>query len=216
MDDFLAAVDTRQSAKIIIDGESVFVTRRRLLAHLQLSKIDVEIKSGQPVEMAGRVIEYLSLAGLKDEQIKDASVYELLEAFFSLRRLNSWQWLLPWLEQPNTTPSSTEIYEYSGRRWAIWIHKLSSRYGWAPDVIWQLYPEETAAYMQEIMLSEYYEREDKRALSEVSYKYDASTKTSKFMPSPMYSWMVDEALPKSVRTLVSVLPVGNVVKLEDD
>jgi hypothetical protein len=217
MDDFLAAVDTRQGVKIIISGESVFVARCRLLGHLHLSEIEIKIKNtSQPILISALIIEYLAMAGLVDEQIKDASTYELLEAFFVLCQLNAWQWLLPWLSQSETSPSQPEFYDYSGRRWAVWVHRLASRYGWSRDKIFNLWPEEAAAYIQEIMVSEYYEREDTRALSEISYKYDKVTKMSQFIPTPVYSWMIDNRPPVPVRMPVKVLPVGNIIKMEDD
>jgi len=217
MDDFLAAVDTRQGVKIIIDSETVFVPRCRLLAHLQLSEIEIRIrKSSQPVLISALIIEYLALAGLTDKQVKKASTYELLEAFFALRQLNAWQWLLPWLANSETGPTQTEFYDYSGRRWAVWVHRLASRYGWSKDEIFNLWPEEVAAYIQEIMVSEYHEREDRRALSEISYKYDQASQTRQFIPAPVYSWMVDEKPPAPVRTSVKLLPVGNIIKMEDD
>jgi len=216
MDDFLAAVDSRQGINIIIGGQAVFVPRCRLLRHLQLSQIEVKIgENRHPVEISGQIIKYLSLGGITNEQLKEASAYELLEAFFALRRLNAWQWLLPWLSKPNTTPSDPEVYEYEGRRWAVWVHRLASRYGWGLETIWGLYPEEAAAYIQEIMVSEYYEREDQRALSELSYKYDNSTRSSRFVPAPMFSWMIDESPPEPIRVLIRTLPVGNVIKLEN-
>jgi hypothetical protein len=217
MDDFLAAVDIRQGVKIIIDGEPIFVPRCRLLAHLQLSEIEIKIgKTSQPVLISALIIEYLNIVGLRNEQIKKASTYELLEAFFALRQLNAWQWLLPWLANSETTPSQPEFYDYNGRRWAVWVHRLATRYGWSRDEIFNLWPEEAAAYIQEIMVSEYYEREDNRALSEISYKYDKATKTSQFIPTPIYSWMVDESLPAPIRISTKMLPVGNIIKMEDD
>jgi hypothetical protein len=216
MDDFLAAVDGRQAVKVIINSETVLVSRCRLLAHLQLSKIEIEIKdASQPVLLSALIIEYLSTAGLPDEQIKKASTYELLEAFFALRQLNAWQWILPWLVNSETSPAKPEFYDYSGRRWAVWVHRLASRYGWSRDEIFNLWPEEAATYIQEIMVSEYHEREDRRALSEISYKYDKATKMSRFIPTPIYSWMVDESPPEPVRILVKMLPVGNIIKMED-
>jgi len=217
MDDFLAAVDIRQSVKIFIGGEAVLVPRCRLLAHLHLSEVEIKIKAiSQPILISALIIEYLALAGLVDEQIKKASTYELLEAFFALRQLNAWQWLLPWLANSETSPSRPEFYDYSGRRWAVWVHRLASRYGWSRDEIFNLWPEEAAAYIQEIMVSEYHEREDKRALSEMSYQYDKATKTSRFIPTPVYSWMIDERPPAPVRVLAKMLPVGNIIKMEDE
>jgi hypothetical protein len=216
MDDFLAAVDGRQAVRIIIDNVAVLVARCRLLAHLQLSEIEIKIKAAsEPILISALIVEYLSVAGLTDEQIKKASTYELLDAFFALRQLNAWQWLLPWLANSKTEPGQPEFYDYSGRRWAVWVHRLATRYGWSRDQIFDLWPEEAAAYIQEIMLSEYYEREDRRALSELSYRYDKATEMSNFIPTPAYSWMVDESNPAPVRTPVRLLPVGNVIKMED-
>jgi hypothetical protein len=93
---------------------------------------------------------------------------------------------------------------------------LASRYGWSRDEIFNLWPEEAAAYIQEIMVSEYYEREDQRALSEISYKYDKATKTSQFISTPVYGWMIDDSPPAPVRISVRMLPVGNIIKMEDD
>jgi hypothetical protein len=217
MDDFLAAVDIRQGVRIIIDGEAVFVPRCRLLSHLQLSEIEIRMRdTPQPVLVSALIIEYLAVAGLAGEQIKKASTYELLETFFALRQLNAWQWLLPWLTNSETSPGQTEFYDYSGRRWAVWVHRLASRYGWSRDEIFNLWPEEAAAYIQEIMVSEYYEREDKRALSEISYRYDKATKTSQFIPTPVHGWMIDDKPPAPVRMSAKLLPVGNIIKIEDD
>jgi hypothetical protein len=214
MDDFLAAVDGRQAVNIIIDNVVVRVARCRLLRHLQLSEIEIKIKAtSEPVLKSALIIEYLSVAGLTDGQLKGASTYEMLDAFFALRQLNAWQWLLPWLANSKETPGEPEFYDYSGRRWAVWVHRLASRYGWSRDQIFNLWPEEAAAYIQEIMVSEYYEREDKRALSELSYRYDKATKVSNFIPTPTYSWMVDESNPAPMRTPVRLLPVGNVVSM---
>jgi hypothetical protein len=58
MDNFLAAVDTRQSVKVIIDGQSIFVPRCRLLAHLQLSEIEIKIKeTSLPVLVSALIID---------------------------------------------------------------------------------------------------------------------------------------------------------------
>lgn len=216
MHDFLAAVDGRQAIKIIIDNETIAIPRCRLLAHLQLSEIEIKIKAtSEPVLISALIIEYLSMAGLTDKQTKKASAYELLDAFFALRQLNAWQWLLPWLANSKSEPGKPEFYDYDGRRWAIWVHRLASRYGWSRDQIFSLWPEEAAAYIQEIMVSEYHEREDKRALSELSYRYDKATKMSNFIPTPAHSWMIDDGPPAPVRTPIRLLPVGNVVKMED-
>jgi hypothetical protein len=216
MDDFLTAVDTRQGVKIIIGSETVFVPRCRLLAHLQLSEIEIKIKAASvPITISALIIEYLSVAGLTDEQMKKASTYEILDAFFALRQLNAWQWILPWLANSKSEPGKPEFYDYNGRRWAVWVHRLASRYGWSRDEILNLWPEEAAAYIQEIMVSEYYEREDRRALSEISYRYDKASRTSNFIPTPIYNWMIDERPPAPVRILAKMLPVGNIIKMED-
>lgn len=196
---------------MVASGEAVYVPRARLGTHLQLARLESKIVDNRdPQGLARLVTEYVDRAGLSS--IEDP--YELLEAFIALRALNAWQWVLPWLEGRDGNPNvPREPYDYEGRSWAIWIHRLGSRYGWSRKEILDLWPEEAAAYIQEILVAEYYETEDRRALSEVSYRYDKGSNTSRFIPRPKHLWMVDTGPPESVKVHPRYLPVGNVIDL---
>lgn len=215
MNDFLEAIDDRQGLYLTLKNRPVFIPRRRLGLHLQLSRIEEMItRAISAAEMAVDILHYLKLAGVPEAETLPAA--EQLEAFLVLRQLNAWQWVLPWLSAPPSHKPETLPYEYQGRQWAIWIHKIAWHYGWSRDQILRLWPEEAAAYVQEILVSEYYDLENQRALSEVSYRYDAGTKTSKYVPSPKPNWMVDNGPPKMIKIHRNMLPVGNVVSLRDD
>lgn len=107
-------------------------------------------------------------------------------------------------------------YDYKDRSWALWVHKLASRYGWTREQVFDLWPEEAACYMQEIMVSEFQEYEEIRVLSEVSYKYDKLTKTSKYIDLPKPSWMLSKSdnLP-IYRIRKTILPVGDIYRGEE-
>lgn len=215
MDNFLEAIDDGQGVYLSLNGQAIFIPRRHLGLHLQLSRIEERIiEAESAADMAAGILHYLTLAGIPEAESLPA--LDQLEVFLLLRRLNSWQWVLPWLSAPPSQEPEKLPYEYQGRQWAIWIHKIAWRYGWSRDQILSLWPEEAAAYVQEILVSEYYDLENRRALSEVSYRYDSGTKTSKYIPSPKPNWMIDNEPPKSIRIHKSMLPVGNVISLRDD
>lgn len=214
MDSFLEAIDSRQGVTIYLGNQPRFVARCRFGLHLNLAKIAEETDGVRDARvLAGLILVYLKRAGLSRGEL-EAAPLDLLEAYIALRRLNTWQWVLPWLK-PDTSGREgppKPIYDYEGRWWATWIHKLASRYGWSRDEILDLWPEEAAVYFQEILVSEYLEMEDRRALSRMSYKYEEVGNRLRFVPLPKPSWMVDEDLPKAVRVPRAALPVGNVVR----
>lgn len=216
--DFLAAIDDRQGTTITLGGQEIFIERKRLGGHLQLLRLSARFSQAEtPAVLADLMRQYLIVAGVPG--IESLSILDTLTAYLALTALNGWKWVLPWLKPPPKPPGAREIdhksppYNYAGRNWAIWIHKIAQAYGWARDQILRLWPEEAAAYVQEILLSEYEEAEDRRALSELSYRYDKGSNTMHFIPRPRPYWMVDNELPKSIRVRKDMLPVGNVIDL---
>ena len=213
MDSYLEAIDVRQGQKISLGGLEIFVSRATLGLHLQLAKVaDAFDNASGAKARAGHLTEYFDRYDLS---IKDASAIELVEAFIVLRNLNAWQMAVPWLApQPDRLHADPlPPYHYDSRWWATWIHEIASRYGWARDEILNLWPEEAALYLQEIQVSRYFETEDRRALSEVSYEYNKSSKKSRFREAPKPPWMVDESLPDTIRVNVKLLPVGAIVPM---
>lgn len=208
MEGYLDAVDPSQAITVGLGGQQYRVPRARLGLHLRLARLAGRFDE-EPEASAVR--DYLEVCGLPDE----GTGVEQLATFVALRLLNEWQWDLPWMLEPGNPEHKPPAYEYEDRTWAWWVHKLASRYGWTRDEVFDLWPEEAAAYLQEIFVSEFDETDRQRGLSELSYKYDKSTRTSRFIPTPRPGWMVGMKAPEARRVRKDVLPVGNVVDLEE-
>lgn len=203
-----------QKVIILIDGQVQEVDRAALGLHLHLSRLtEMFLKvrdQGDVQEMHQIIVEYLSQC-----KVKEGSGLEMLNAFYQIQMLNQWQWELPFMS--GTDKPKVDIpYDYNDRNWALWIHKLATRYGWTREQIFNLWPEEAACYMQEILVSEFQEYEEVRVLSEVSYKYDRFTKTSKYIDLPKPDWMQSKAEDLPIyRVRRSILPVGDIYRGEE-
>lgn len=208
---FLEAIDPAQFATVRLGGEDRRVKRARLGLHLQLSRLDDQFdKAMDAGELGGIVREYLRRCGLD----ASGSASELLNAYVTLRGLNTWNWLLAWQREPHQA-REVPAYEYPGRVWAWWVHKLAWHYGWSRDAIFDLWPEEAAAYLQEIFIAEFDATEQRRSLSELSYKYDKQTQRSQFIPLAKPGWMVGREEPRRHRIHRRFVPVGHIIDLEE-
>jgi hypothetical protein len=215
MNGYLDAVHPGQGVAIILAGVPRQVARARLGLHLRLARL-AERFDALPTEGsvadAGLIREYLDACGL--DQSEGTGV-ELLSAYVSLRAINLWQWDLPFMKQPGDPAKKPLPYEYQDRVWAWWVHRIASRYSWTRDEIFNLWPEEAAAYMQEIFVAEYDEADERRSLTEMGYHYDKASKKSRFIPLSRPAWMAGREEPKPRRVNKRWLPVGNLVNLDD-
>lgn len=211
MNGFLEAVNDQQGS-VVLDQR---VPRARFGLHLKLAeltdKIDRALLAGDASETARLMSVYFFEVGLS---IEDRPGKDVLIAYLQLSRLNRVKWVLPF-QQWQGPPMELEVYEYEGRTFAWWIHKLASRYGWTREQIFNLWPEEVACYLQEILVSEFDEHDDRRALSELGYTYDKETGKGTFKPTPRPGWMVKQRPEKKIRIRKDMLPVGNVIKLDE-
>lgn len=218
-DGFLQAIDDRQGCNIQLDGQAVYIERARLGEHLQLAALAAKFDEAQsPAQKAAHIEAYFNRLGL---DVTGAQPGEVLYAYARLRVLNQWFDVPAWLKdriQPETEKKRPDHapkirpapYAYKGRFWAFWIHKIASFYHWPRHEIFNLWPEEAAYYIQEILLTEFEDRENQRALSRLSYRVDQNTGMGQFVPTPPPPWMVDEAIPEDVKYKTSMLPVGAV------
>lgn len=207
--DYLDIVSPNQGVEVF----SQWIPRARLGLHLRLSRLLEKIDFEDSQKTIEAVREYLTGAGVN---IQPLTGLEQLRALVILSDLNRLQTRLSYLEWAGDPDSKEPPYTYPSRAWALWVHKLASRYGWARDDIFNLWPEEAAVYIQEIILAEYDEADERRALSEMAYRYDKGSNKSKFIPLPRPGWMIDKAeLPKKIRTRKDMLPIGNVIKLSN-
>lgn len=211
MNGYLDAISD-QFVTIRLGGRDITYPRARLGLHLKLARIvnDFDQAPGWS-EMAAAIRRYFEALEL---DISAAHPVEILAAFLALKRANSWQWALAFMLEPGQGGEKLS-YDYPDRNWAWTVHKLASRYSWTQDYILSLYPEAAACYLQEILVSETHEAEERHSLSELAYRYNSTTRTSEYVPLPRPSWMVPQVEAKPVRIRRDFLPYG-VFNLNDE
>ena len=209
--DFLNIINPDQGVEVF--GQ--WIPRARLGLHLRLDKIAGEVEEAfvnrDSHQIADRMNAYLSICDLS---VAPLSGFEQLMAYSTLTRLNTLQGAFAFQKQ-QAPDSKLPSYHYSGRYIAWWVHQLSWHYGWSRDDIMALWPEEAAAYLQEIMVQELDDFERIRSLSELSYSYDKATQKSRFIPTPKPNWMVDAGTVKKLfRIRRDMMPIGNIIELD--
>jgi len=210
--DFLTVTDPAQGETIA--GQ--WIKRPRFGLHLRLGKLSEKImdaiEGGDNEQAAALIARYFELSGFDTTQL---SGVEQLICLTPLLELNRVKMLFAFQKYP-AGEHDKPPYEYNGRNWAWWVHKLATRYGWTSDYIFNLWPEEAAAYLQEIIVSEYDELDERRSLSKVAYQYNKATKEYNFHPIPRPGWIIeDKKKTKPRRVRRDMLPVGNVIRLND-
>lgn len=210
--DFLTMIDPNQGADIC--GQ--WIPRARLGLHLRLgglaAHIEAALTAKDSATTAALMLSYFHLAGLNTGDMSDK---EKLVAYLRLTELNQLKFMLPFQKWATNSNVTKPPYDYSGRTWAWWIHKLASRYGWTGEYILNLWPEEAAAYLQEIMIAEFDESDEARALSNLAYHYDKQTQKSTFRPLPRPAWMKEDIGKKKKIYHVrrEMLPMGHIINL---
>jgi hypothetical protein len=208
---YLDAV-TPWSTTVILAGVPLKVERARLGLHLFLSREAGRVFDAQGTveDMARHMREYLRLSC--GDRLDRATGTEMVAAFVELAALNAPLFSLAFMEA-TVDKLQPPAYDYPGRGYALWVHRLASRYGWTREQIFDLWPEEFACYLQEIFVSEYDEEDRQRVLSEMAYQYDKATKKLNFRPLPRPAWMVGRKERSMVRINRAYLPMGDVIDL---
>lgn len=123
----------------------------------------------------------------------------------------------PQVELPITSPNDEqrtkeESWDYDNRTWHLYSHLLAKSYGWTLEYIAKLPVLETMAKIQEIIVDDQLEKEFQYGLSEMAYRYDKNSKTSKFVPLPRPAWMRPKIHPIK-KSLIprAMLPMGNII-----
>lgn len=201
--------DDRQGSLVL--GQ--FIPRARFGLHLALAKLADEINRalevGDAVEAARLISAYFVECNLDVDQ---GTGTEQLLAYLQLRRLNQIKQTFAF-QECEPPPAEPVPYTYDGRGYIWLIHKLADRYGWTREQIFNLWPEEVGAYLQEIMVAEYDEADQQRSISELAYHYDRNTKKATFIPIPRPDWIKGKSERKRYRIRRDMLPVGNIIDL---
>ena len=204
MNGYLDAI-SGQSITISLGGRDILLPRARLGLYLKLGRVldDLEQAPGW-AEKASAIRAYFDLLGV---DIAGCHPVEILAALYQLKQFNNWQMTLAFMREP-ASKGEVLSYDYPDRNWAWVVHKLASRYGWTRHYIMDLYPEEAACYLQEILVSELNEAEERHSLSELAYRYDSVSKRSHYQPLPKPGWMLPKVDIKPVKMLRSMMPYG--------
>lgn len=189
----------------------------------------------QPSKLGFR--KFIELEQLKSEVTEAAEsgdfpdrVFAYLSAVFGkVNEKEGWQKTLVHLSEAQSktvkiyipivkdSPKSGKEVEwnYAGRDWFFYSHLLAKAYGWTLEYISDLEVNDAFAHIQEILTDEQIEREFYHGLSEVSYRYDKSTKKSNYVPMKRPYWMrpVAPNVIKKVKIKKSLLPVGVIKNL---
>jgi len=202
---FLPLLDPGQGSEVY----QQWIPRARLGLHIRLSEISKRIDQALTRRDSGRVAMLMTgYFSMVDFDPAGLSGLDQIAAYTQIAKLNQLQWLARFQTWPGNPDYKPPIWDYEGRQWVYWIHKLGTRYGWTRDEIFDLWPEEAAALIQEIFVSEVQEADDRRSLSRFGYKEDRQAKVLRFLPLPRPGWMVKEVESKAVRIRRSMLPYG--------
>lgn len=106
-------------------------------------------------------------------------------------------------------------WDYPGRPLINWLHSFAEAYGWTKDEVFDLWPEEAVALLQEIEVSEFSRREFEHMHSELAYHYDKRGKGT-YQPLRKPFWMVFRAKRVVTRLSRKSLPVGLVIFREGE
>lgn len=204
-----------QTCNVVLNGREVVVPRARLGLFLRLEEIYGQLAdhvlhrdSGACVSV---IIEYVEMA--IGEKLVDPDKMDWRPLFFGflrIKRMNSLEPVVPFL-QGIATSAGEDFWTYPGRVGVLWIHMLASRYHWSRAEIENLFPEEAATFIQEIMYDEFLTKEWEYSLSELAYEPQKDGK-SRYRPFPRPSW-IGSKKPKKVKMLKKLIPAGTIIDL---
>ena len=208
---------------IRINDQEYHVAKSKLRIWLQLEETRSRILEAAGTRdndrLVSDIISYVSVASLVSKEILgDASGWEVIGSFLIIHDLN-----LPKLDFPilkAKIKDDKDAWDYEGRIWYIWSHIFASKYGWSLEYSANLEVDDAVALIQEAIIEDQLTKEWQWSLAEIAYQYDQFTKTSKFIPLPRPDWM-NASIPlqqviKKVKILKSMIPVGNVVRWDEN
>jgi len=218
--DFYEAIKPR-STEITLAGELHIVERARLGRFFRLGELYRKYQEALTKRSARSIeylLDYLALSSnISRGEWEDCSPLEFADGLLRLVELNNVQIDLPIFSE--SQERKEKVYEYPGRFIATWVTRLGRMYGWPPEQILNLFPEEAACYIQEAEIQDFDEKEFIYRLSDVAYAYDKGTKGSRYIPLKKPGWMVAEKereeKDETIKIPAKFIPQGVVIDLEE-
>jgi len=185
--------------------------RLRLKGWLEGESLREQINESKSTdEIVNNLYSYLTL--IYGEEDWDKKTWEEIEMLY----LSGIEINLPKIEFPMLSKSSETLekspWEYIERTWYLWVNTLASKYGWSMEYIAELDIDDAIGLMQEIIIDDQLEKEWTWNLSELTYSYDAATKSSNHSEYPRPSWMTDTIKhPETYKIDKRMMPQGLII-----
>lgn len=206
-------------AQITLNNKTYETSRAKFKLWIELEEIREKIFNAIEIEDTDGIGDNILLYVAKSLNIdvfsimnvpwKDvASAYSILVAEnFNIR-------ILPFMKvNRKNLDDEREVYDYPGRIWYLYSHKLLREYGWKLSDVSELDVDDAFSLIQEILISEQLNKEWEWMLSDKSSGYDEVTKKHRFIELPRPDWMKPiPKPPKPVKIPRFMLPRGNVIK----
>lgn len=210
-------------AKVSLDGKEFTVERSKFKSWIELENIREKIFHAIEIENTDEVGMYILLyvstaLGIDVSSIETLAWRDIAVAYSTVVSMNYSIRLLPFMKfNKKKLDDEREVWDYDGRIWYLYSHKIATEYGWKLSDISELEVDDAFALIQEILVSEQMNREWEWTLSDKSTGYDEATKKSKFIELPRPDWMKPiPREPKKTKMPKFMLPQGNVIRITAD
>lgn len=215
----LRPVGPEPQAAVTVRGREYIATRARLdgFVRLQLAKqaMGESAKTQDTGALADAAFSFLE-GGIRIDrtEFELAGWLELVNALIAATNVNS---------LPETQTLAIMKYGQSGppvpwdyptRPLIVWVHAFARAYGWTQEMVFNLWPEEAIALLQEIQADDFADKEFVHALSEVAYVVDHAGHSS-YRPLSKPRWMAVNPKAAKMKIPLAALPVGAVVYPKD-
>lgn len=202
------------SIRVTIDGREVEISRARFGLFLELEQILFDMSEGVRLENSGQVVkcikEYIDASTNREYSIGGRPWIDVLSLFSEVRILNSLLADIPLLESGGYKEKDSSPWDYPGRATIVWVHLIAFHYGWSLAEIRSLWPEEAAAFVQEIVTEEQLAKEWEHSLASVAHPRDKRGKDL-YKPLRRPSWMTRR--PRKQKLLRKTIPVGTIIDI---
>jgi hypothetical protein len=210
-------------AKVILDSKEFIVTRSKFKTWIELEEIREKIFHAIEIEdtddIGTHILFYVSTAlSIDASTINNLPWKEVLSAYSIIVAENLNIRLLPFMKySKKKLDDEREIWDYPGRLWYSYSHKIANEYGWKLSDISELEVDDAFSLVQEILTSEQLNKEWEWTLSDKSVGYDEASKKSRFIELPRPDWMKPiPKPPQKVKMPRVMMPQGNILKLTTD
>lgn len=206
--------------KLELGGREHTATRARLGQYLKLQgvveRLDLAVEARDTGAIANALFDYIVTAvpDIEREPLNSVPWFQIIIAQQALAALNTIPGATRYaiLKRIEDRKRRSIPWDYVGRSAVVWIHMIARAYGWSKAEIENLWPEDAIGFIQEIMVDEQMEKEFFHSLSSVAYRYDKSTKKSRFQPLPRPLFMVQgTGQIRRIKLVRALVPMGNVI-----